>query len=304
MNAAIELGNLVKEYETPAGVIKALDHLDLIVPEGGIFGLLGPNGAGKSTTLEIAVGLRKPTFGTVSIFGRNPQTDSQWIHQRVSIQPQESTIFPQERVGEILSFWASLYDHPRDVDQVANWMGLDELLLRKVAKLSGGQKQRLNVGLSIIGRTKLAILDEPSTGLDVMARDDLWKVLRFLAEEGTTIVLSTHDLDEARVLCHEVAVIDHGRSVAQGSPEELIRKHAKGTLISCQVTPDGISDLVSMLRTFGEPEVIDKTTISIRADDTDPVIAVLSSNPAVSQLRMNEPSLYDAFVKLTGHDFE
>ena len=304
MNAAIELGNLVKEYETPAGVIKALDHLDLIVPEGGIFGLLGPNGAGKSTTLEIAVGLRKPTSGTVSIFGRNPQTDSQWIHQRVSIQPQESTIFPQEKVGEILSFWASLYDQPRDVDQVAKWMGLDELLLRKVAKLSGGQKQRLNVGLSIIGRTKLAILDEPSTGLDVMARDDLWKVLRFLADEGTTIVLSTHDLDEARVLCHEVAVIDHGRSVAQGSPEELIRKHAKGTLISCQVTPDGISDLVSMLRTFGEPEVVDKTTVLIRADDTDPIIAVLSSNPAVSQLRMNEPSLYDAFVKLTGHDFE
>ena len=304
MNAAIELGNLVKEYETPAGAIKALDHLDLIVPEGGIFGLLGPNGAGKSTTLEIAVGLRKPTSGTVKVFGRNPQTDSQWIHRRVSIQPQESTIFPQERVGEILSFWASLYDHPRDVDQVAQWMGLDELLLRKVAKLSGGQKQRLNVGLSIIGRTKLAILDEPSTGLDVMARDDLWKVLRFLAEEGTTIVLSTHDLDEARVLCHEVAVIDHGRSVAQGSPEELIRKHAKGTLVSCQVTPDGISDLVSMLRTFGEPEVVDKTTVLIRADDTDPVIAVLSSNPAVSQLRMNEPSLYDAFVKLTGHDFE
>ena len=304
MNAAIELGNLVKEYETPAGVIKALDHLDLIVPEGGIFGLLGPNGAGKSTTLEIAVGLRKPTSGSVSIFGRNPQTDSQWIHQRVSIQPQESTIFPQERVGEILSFWASLYDHPRDVAQVAKWMGLDELLLRKVAKLSGGQKQRLNVGLSIIGRTKLAILDEPSTGLDVMARDDLWKVLGFLAEEGTTIVLSTHDLDEARVLCHEVAVIDHGRSVAQGSPEELIRKHAKGTLISCQVRPDGISDLVSMLRTFGEPEVVDKTTVLIRADYTDPIIAVLSSNPAVSQLRMNEPSLYDAFVKLTGHDFE
>ncbi len=304
MNAAIELGNLVKEYETPAGVIKALDHLDLTVPEGGIFGLLGPNGAGKSTTLEIAVGLRKPTSGTVNIFDRNPQTDSQWIHQRVSIQPQESTVFPQERVGEILSFWASLYDQPRDVDKVAKWMGLDELLLRKVAKLSGGQKQRLNVGLSIIGRTKLAILDEPSTGLDVMARDDLWKVLRFLAEEGTTIVLSTHDLDEARVLCQEVAVIDHGRSVAQGSPEELIRKYAEGTLISCQVSPDGILDLVSMLRTFGEPKVIDKTTISIRADDTDPVIAVLSSNPAVSQLRMNEPSLYDAFVRLTGHDFE
>ena len=304
MNAAIELGNLVKEYETPAGVIKALDHLNLTVPEGGIFGLLGPNGAGKSTTLEIAVGLRKPTSGTVTVFDRNPQTDSQWIHQRVSIQPQESTIFPQESVGEILSFWASLYDRPRDVDQVAKWMGLDELLLRKVAKLSGGQKQRLNVGLSIIGRTKLAILDEPSTGLDVMARDDLWKVLRFLAEEGTTIVLSTHDLDEARVLCHEVAVIDHGRSVAQGSPEELIRKHAKGTLVSCQVRPDGISDLVSMLRTFGEPEVVNKTTVLIRADDTDPVIAVLSSNPAVSQLRMNEPSLYDAFVKLTGHDFE
>lgn len=137
-----------------------------------------------------------------------------------------------------------------------------------------------------------------------MARDDLWKVLRFLAEEGTTIVLSTHDLDEARVLCQEVAVIDHGRSVAQGSPEELIRKYAEGTLISCQVSPDGILDLVSMLRTFGEPKVIDKTTISIHADDTDPVIAVLSSNPTVSQLRMNEPSLYDAFVRLTGHDFE
>ena len=304
MSAAIELGNLVKEYETPAGVIKALDHLDLTIPEGGIFGLLGPNGAGKSTTLEIAVGLRKPSSGTVSIFGRNPQTDSQWIHQRVSIQPQESTIFPQERVGEILSFWASLYENPRDVDQVAKWMGLDELLFRKVAKLSGGQQQRLNVGLSVIGRTKLAILDEPSTGLDVMARDDLWKVLRFLAKEGTTIVLSTHDLDEAKVLCHEVAVIDHGRSVAQGSPEELIRKHARGTLISCRVSPDGISDLLSELRPFGEPEVVDKTTISIRVNRTDPVIAVLSSNPAVSQLHMNEPSLYDAFVRLTGHDFE
>lgn len=129
----------------------------------------------------------------------------------MSIQPQESTVFPQERVGEILSCWVSLYDRPRDVDQVARWMGLDELLLRKAAKSSGGRLQRLNVGLSIIGRAKPAILDGPSTGLDVMVRDDLWRVLRFLVEEGTTIiVLSTHDLDEARVLCHEIAVIDRG----------------------------------------------------------------------------------------------
>ena len=114
-------------------------------------------------------------------------------------------------MGEILSCWVSLYDRPRDVDQVARWMGLDELLLRKAAKSSGGRLQRLNVGLSIIGRAKPAILDGPSTGLDVMVRDDLWRVLRFLVEEGTAIIVSlTHDLDEARVLCHEIAVIDRG----------------------------------------------------------------------------------------------
>lgn len=304
MNNAIEFKNLVKKYETPSGLVKALDDLTLAVPQGDIFGLLGPNGAGKSTTLEIIVGLRKASAGTVRIFDRDPQRDSQWIRQRVSLQPQESTIFPQEQVGEMLSFWSSLYDQPRDVNQVATWMGLEDLLTRKVAKLSGGQKQRLNVGLALIGRPKLAILDEPSTGLDVMARDDLWKVLRLLAEEGTTIVLSTHDLDEARVLCHEVAVIDRGRAVAQGSPEELIQKYANGTVISFRVNPDAMPDVLTELRAFGEPEIEDESMVSIRTDDTDSVIAFLSRRPTVSQFHMNEPSLHDAFIRLTGHEFE
>ena len=165
MMNVVELRQLSKRYDTPAGPVQALDKLSLSVAQGEIFGLLGPNGAGKTTAIEIAVGLRRADSGTVSIFGKDPVSDNAWVRSHVGVQPQEVKIFPHQKVEEILSFWASLYPDSYPVNDVVHWLCLEDLLSRKVSKLSGGQHQRLNVGLALVGKPKVVFLDEPSTGL-------------------------------------------------------------------------------------------------------------------------------------------
>ena len=287
MKNVVELRQLSKRYDTPAGPVQALDKLTLSVAQGEIFGLLGPNGAGKTTAIEIAVGLRRADSGTVSIFGKDPVSDNAWVRSHVGVQPQEVKIFPHQKVEEILSFWGSLYPDSYPVNDVVHWLGLEDLLSRKVSKLSGGQHQRLNVGLALVGKPKVVFLDEPSTGLDVIAREKLWDVLRQLSSQGMTIVLSTHNLEEATALCDDVGVVNGGKVVAQGSPQELIRSHT----------------VKDQLKALGEV-VIQGENVLIRTKSVDEVLKRLAQIGSFTNLTIKEPSLNDVFKNLVGHEFE
>lgn len=303
MTNVVELRQLSKRYDTPAGPVQALDKLSLSVAQGEIFGLLGPNGAGKTTAIEIAVGLRRADSGTVSIFGKDPVSDNAWVRSHVGVQPQEVKIFPHQKVEEILSFWASLYPDSYPVNDVVHWLCLEDLLSRKVSKLSGGQHQRLNVGLALVGKPKVVFLDEPSTGLDIIAREKLWDVLRQLSSQGMTIVLSTHNLEEATALCDDVGVVNGGKVVAQGSPQELIRRHTQGSVVSCQINGADRSAFKDQLKALGEV-VIQGENVLIRTKSVDEVLKRLAQIGSFTNLTMKEPSLNDVFKNLVGHEFE
>ena len=303
MKNVVELRQLSKRYDTPAGPVQALDKLSLSVAQGEIFGLLGPNGAGKTTAIEIAVGLRRADSGTVSIFGKDPVSDNAWVRSHVGVQPQEVKIFPHQKVEEILSFWGSLYPDSYPVNDIVHWLGLEDLLSRKVSKLSGGQHQRLNVGLALVGKPKVVFLDEPSTGLDVIAREKLWDVLRQLSSQGMTIVLSTHNLEEATALCDDVGVVNGGKVVAQGSPQRLIRSNTQGSVVSCQINGADRSAVKDQLKALGEV-VIQGDSVLIRTKSVDEVLKRLAQIGSFTNLTIKEPSLNDVFKNLVGHDFE
>ena len=202
MTTAISFQNVTKDYATSKGIVRALRGLDLEIPQGVIYGLLGPNGAGKTTALEIAVGLREATGGLARTMGLDPVRENVEVRNRISIQPQNATGFDLLTGEELLD--------------------MSGYIDRQLRRLSGGQRQRVNLALALIGGVNVTVLDEPSTGLDPMARADLWDALRHLKQEGMTIILSTHDMEEAEVLCDCLAIIDAGAVVAEGSPSELI----------------------------------------------------------------------------------
>lgn len=178
---AIEMVDAWKVYKTPGGTVEALRGINLALELGMIHVLLGPNGSGKTTSLETAVGLRSLTRGTVRTLGVNPKKADREIHSRVAIQPQEVKVFEYLRVGEILRLWASFYPDSRaSTGSILESLELDHLVKRQVTKLSGGQRQRLNVALAMVSQPELLILDEPSTGLDPQARQQLWSVLKEL----------------------------------------------------------------------------------------------------------------------------
>ncbi len=222
MTTAISFQHVTKDYETSKGIVRALRGLDLEIPQGVIYGLLGPNGAGKTTALEIAVGLREATGGLARTMGLDPVRENAEVRNRISIQPQNATGFDLLTGEELLDIWSALYPNPRPAEELIRLLDMSGYIDRQLRRLSGGQRQRVNLALALIGGVNVTVLDEPSTGLDPMARSDLWDALRHLKQEGMTIILSTHDMEEAEVLCDCLAIIDAGAVVAEGSPSELI----------------------------------------------------------------------------------
>lgn len=222
MTTAISFQHVTKDYETSKGIVRALRGLDLEIPQGVIYGLLGPNGAGKTTALEIAVGLREATGGLARTMGLDPVRENAEVRNRISIQPQNATGFDLLTGEELLDIWSALYPNPRPAEELIRLLDMSGYIDRQLRRLSGGQRQRVNLALALIGGVNVTVLDEPSTGLDPMARADLWDALRHLKQEGMTIILSTHDMEEAEVLCDHLAIIDAGAVVAEGSPSELI----------------------------------------------------------------------------------
>ena len=216
--AVIEVKNLVKAYDD----LVAVQGISFEVYEGEIFGLLGPNGAGKTTTLEIIETLRKPTSGEVLVDGFSVKTHSGEIKKRIGVQLQSAGYYPNLTLAELLRLFAGLYNVRIDVDNMLHRVGLADRHKAKYKILSGGQKQRFSICTTLINKPRIVFLDEPTTGLDPQARRNLWELIREIRSQGTTVVLTTHYMDEAEYLCDRVAIVEKGKIISLDSPEKLI----------------------------------------------------------------------------------
>jgi ABC-2 type transport system ATP-binding protein len=215
---ALRVQGLRKAYDD----VVAVDGLDLQVQTGECFGLLGPNGAGKTTTIEICEGLLAADSGSVEVLGRRWESDARELRELLGIQLQDTQLSEKLTVDETLTLFQSFYREARDVGDVVEQVELEEKRHSRVGALSGGQKQRLAVACALVGNPQLLFLDEPTTGLDPVARRQLWDLISKFQAEGKTIVLTTHYMEEAERLCDRVAIVDHGHVIALGTPHDLI----------------------------------------------------------------------------------
>lgn len=218
MRKIIEVKNLVKNY----GSFQAVKDISFDVLEGEIFGLLGPNGAGKSTTLEIIETLRPKTSGSILVDGFNLDTSPNEIKKLIGVQLQTSGYYPGLNLTELIELFSGLYNHSVSVDELLGMVNLKDKAKAKFKELSGGQKQRFAVATTLINNPKIVFLDEPTTGLDPQARRSLWDMIRNIREKGATVILTTHYMDEAEVLCDRIAVIDSGKIIAIDTPDKMI----------------------------------------------------------------------------------
>ncbi|MEU9003196.1 ABC transporter ATP-binding protein [Streptomyces sp. NPDC059982] len=305
-DVAILLTNVTKRYPGPHGDVVALAGIDLSVRSGEIFGLLGPNGAGKTTTIETLVGLRRPSGGTVRVLGHDPIAQRNELRKYVAIQPQHAAVFEQQTVVELLRVWASFYPSPETPDAIIAMMGLTESRDVRVAKLSGGQRQRLLVGTALISRPRLLVLDEPSTGMDPNARQELWDAVRAHRDAGGTVLLSTHSMEEAETLCDRVAVLHKGRVAACGAPQDLIASHAPERELHFTVRAD--TDLTQLRGMSGVSQVEthsigDDIRVVARTSDSDAAFALLAGGLGARQIQLKEAGLEAVFRILTGVSF-
>ena len=231
--SAIRCSGLVKRYED----VVAVDGLDLEVFRGECFGLLGPNGAGKTTTIEILEGLTVPDAGDVEVLGTRWDRDGHALRERLGISLQETQLADKLTVEETVRLFRSFYRRGRDPEELLSTLSLVEKRSARVGKLSGGQKQRLAVACALAGEPELLFLDEPTTGLDPQSRRDLWEQVERFRAGGGTILLTTHYMDEAERLCDRVAIVDHGRVIALGTPDELIAQLHATSVVELSTEP-------------------------------------------------------------------
>ncbi|MFM7823886.1 MAG: ABC transporter ATP-binding protein, partial [Bacteroidota bacterium] len=204
------------------GTLRAVDGISFDVFEGEIFGLLGPNGAGKTTTLEIIETLREPTSGTVTVCGMNTRKEADSIKQQIGVQLQAAGYYPSLTLIELIRLFAGLYNRDVDAEEILGKVALTDKSKAKYKELSGGQKQRFSIATTLINQPRVVFLDEPTTGLDPQARRNLWDLIRDIRAKGTTVVITTHYMDEAEQLCDRVAIVEKGRVIAIDTPDTLI----------------------------------------------------------------------------------
>src|SRR6056297_2327783 len=228
MESIIEVRDLHKSY----GSVKAVDGVSFSVPRGICFGLLGPNGAGKTTTIEIMEGILRSDSGEVLFKG---EPVGAHFKERVGIQFQSTALQDYITVRETLELFGSLYPHQRPIDEIIDICSLSDILDRDNKKLSGGQRQRMLLGLALVNDPELVFLDEPTTGLDPQARRNFWNLIGNIKADRKTIILTTHYMDEAEILCEEIAIMDHGRLIAQDSPPGLLSSNFEGVLVRIPV---------------------------------------------------------------------
>jgi ABC-2 type transport system ATP-binding protein len=296
----ISVSQLRKRY----GSTVAVDDVSLEVFEGEIFGLIGPNGAGKTTTMECVQGHRKPDGGRISVLGLDPQRDASALRQRIGVQHQEAHLQKRIKVWEAVDLWSSLYARVVDADALLARLGLEAKRNAWFMTLSGGQKQRLFIALALIHEPEVVFLDELTTGLDPQARRAIWGLITGIRERGTTVFLTTHLMEEAERLCDRVAIIEHGRLIEVGTPDELVRKHCPERSVVFTSDGTGVAERLSALPVV-QSATSNGSTHTIRGEGDDFVTHVINfiahEQIHVTGFRTEIPTLEDVFLKLTGH---
>jgi ABC-2 type transport system ATP-binding protein len=301
---ALLIEDLVKSY----GDRRAVDGLSLALPRGEILALLGPNGAGKTTTIEICEGFRTRDSGVVRVLGLDPVEDGAQLRPRVGVMLQDGVGgYTGAHALELLDLFAAFAADPLPARELLETVGLTGVARTPVKRLSGGQQQRLSLALALVGRPELVFLDEPTTGMDPQARRGTWELIRQLRSDGVSVVLTTHFLDEAEQLADRVVVIDSGRVVAQGTPAELTRAGAEGT-IRFRAAPGLLLDSLQRALPDGVLAIEEQPGRYLLTGPVDPqLLATLTSwcanqNVLPENLSVERRSLEDVFLELTGKE--
>jgi ABC-2 type transport system ATP-binding protein len=298
MPSTIVVSDIHKAY----GDTRAVDGVSFEVSEGEFFGILGPNGAGKTTTLEIIEGLRQPDRGQVSVFGESPWPRNPKLLPRIGVQQQASSFFDKLTAREQIRTWASLYGiPPKRADEMLEVVGLGDKANTRTEQLSGGQAQRLSIACALAHGPDLVFLDEPTSGLDPQARRNLWDLLRDINSQGRTVVLTTHYLDEAEVLCDRVAIMDLGKILKIGPPATLVRGLDAPTRIAVE---SGAITETEARALFADAEVSDDgVSLTVATRVPAAVLSALAERNALRGLAVRGATLEDVFLDLTGREY-
>lgn len=298
MDAVLRIESLVKTYDK----VNAVDGISFVVEKGACFGLLGPNGAGKTTTIEIIEGLIKPTSGEIWYGEQKLVGDKKLAAEmtsKIGIQFQHTALQDFLTVKETLKLFASFYPKPFSIEQLIDDCELDDFLDRDNRSLSGGQRQRLLLALALINDPEIVFLDEPTTGLDPHARRQFWQLVNKIKSQGKTVILTTHYMDEAQQLCDTIVIMDKGKIIEQGTPDDLLTKHFKEVSISLPIANVASSLLQNMLNEGRWQQVGER--VEIGCEDVEQGIHQLVKQGVVLEgLQVKSANLDDLFLKLTG----
>jgi ABC-2 type transport system ATP-binding protein len=312
MTLAIETEGLVKAF----GTTRAVDGIDLAVRPGTVYGVLGPNGAGKTTTIRMLATLRRPTAGSARVLGHDVVHDADAVRSKVSLTGQFASVDDELTGHENLVLLGRLFGFDRALangraSELIDAFGLTDARDRLVKDYSGGMRRRLDIAASIVVTPELLFLDEPTTGLDPRSRNQVWEIVRVLVASGTTVLLTTQYLDEADQLADRIAIIDHGRVIAEGTSSELKARVGTGTLRVRLLDPTQRADAELVLARVVESTATagtDPGSLSVRTDDPEQAAKVIDAlavaGITVAELALGQPSLDEVFLALTGHPAE
>ena len=299
-NFVLEVENLVKRY----GDVEAVRGVSFSVEEGQVFGLLGPNGAGKTTTIEILEGLREPDGGSVRVCGLDPHVSSRELKHEIGAALQSTSLPDKIRVIEAIRLFAGFYKRHRDPEDLLRRFGLEEKRTAFYAKLSGGQKQRLALAMALVNNPRVLFFDEPTAGLDPQVRREIYDIIEELRAEKKTILMTTHYIEEAERLCDRVAIIDHGKVIAIGSPRELKERSAGATRIEVKLAKPSANGTLKNLEGVVDARELDGSYVLHTQRPPQAIVSLVKhleaeGNELVS-LEIAAPSLEDVFIEMTG----
>jgi len=292
MSSILQVDNLVKHFNG----VQAVNGVSFSIERGNCFGLLGPNGAGKTTTVEMLEGIITPTQGDVRYKG---EPTGAAFRQEAGIMFQETSLQEFIRVGETLELFSHFYPRTRPINELIERCALAEFLDRDVRRLSGGQRQRLLLAIALINDPQIVFLDEPTTGLDPQARRNFWQLVNDIKQEQKTLVLTTHYMEEAYELCDEIAIMDHGKIIAQGSPQALLKKHFDHSVICLPANevPESLDQdaQLKLHRINGQVEILSE-------DINASIQQLIAQQVPLTHLQIRSRTLEDLFLELTGRE--
>ena len=299
-DVVISANDLRKAY----GAVQAVDGVSFSVTRGEILGMLGPNGAGKTTTVEMLEGLRKPDSGQALVLGIDVAREPDKVKERIGVQLQSAAMFPNLRVHEIIELFASFFQAPRPTDELIEALDLGDRRKALTKDLSGGQKQRLSIALALVNHPEVLFLDEPTTGLDPQARRSLWDLIGSFREGGTTVLLTTHYMEEAEQLCDRVAIMDHGKILEMGTINELISRRFHELAVRFDAIPalgdERLAALPAVKRVVHEDGGVALYTADVAGTIGGLLTAASEVGMEPANLAVRRASLEDVFLDLTG----